>query len=306
MASTVPFTSAARQGGAAVKGGTGAGIETPVPDSSPTSSLQGQHPKASSHDNPPLFKSASLPNPTASDILIRKKMATQSTREFVIAIDPGHGGKDPGAISQDGRLKEKDLTLEIAKKLKTILETKDSSLRVVLTRSDDRHLSLEERTAVANSADADLFISIHCNADADSRSSGIETYYLSKASSKGAMKVAARENGIPLSKMSDIEATLLDLMVTSKKSESAKLATAVHDSLCQKRNAGRTAARDRGVRQAPFYVLLRAKMPAVLVECAFISNKRERGKLTSSTYLASIADKIADGATNYLKELDAQ
>jgi N-acetylmuramoyl-L-alanine amidase len=233
-------------------------------------------------------------------------MINPSAKEFVVAIDPGHGGKDPGAVSQDGCLKEKDLVLEIAKRLKTTLESKNPPLKVVLTRSDDRHLSLEDRVALANSANADLFISIHCNSAEDSSSKGIETYYLNKASSRGAMRVAARENGIPLSKMTDIEATLVDLMVTSKKSESAKLAISVHSSLSLNRKGAGTPARDRGVRQAPFYVLLGAKMPAILVECAFISNKRERGKLTSPAYLTSIAERIAEGAANYLKGLDGQ
>ena len=103
--------------------------------------------------------------------------------------------------------------------------------------------------------------------------------------------------------MSDVEATVVDLMVTSKKSESAKLAISVHSSLSRNQKGAGTLARDRGVRQAPFYVLLGAKMPAILVECAFISNKRERGKLTSPAYLASLAAKIADGAANYLRGL---
>ena len=179
----------------------------------------------------PSVISAALPPTTINDGFPAKKMVSPSAKEFVIAIDPGHGGKDPGAVSQDGCLKEKDLTLEIAKRLKTTLESKNPALKVVLTRSDDRHLSLEERIALANSANADLFISIHCNAAADSSSKGIETYYFAKASSRAAMKVAARENGIPLPKMSDVEATVVDLMVTSKKSESAKLAISVHSSL---------------------------------------------------------------------------
>ncbi len=228
-------------------------------------------------------------------------MVNPSATEVLVVIDPGHGGKDPGAVSQDGRLKEKDLTLEIAKRLKTALENKNPKLRVVLTRSNDRYLSLKERAVLANSANADIFISIHCNAAADSSSKGIETYYLNKASSRGAMKVAARENGIPLSKMSDIGATLLDLMVTSKKSESAQLAIPVHSTLSRIQKGAGPPVRDRGVHQAPFYVLLGAKMPAILVECGFISNKRESGKLTSSAYLSSIAEEIADGAANYLK-----
>ncbi len=289
-----------------VKSGPPLHIGGDAPDTTFANPLPGTSPKATGHELSPSVKSASLPSTTVNDGFTTKKKADPSAKEFVVAIDPGHGGKDPGAVSQDGCLKEKDLTLEIAKRLKTTLESKNPPLKVVLTRSDDRHLSLEDRVALANSANADLFISIHCNAAEDSSSKGIETYYLSKASSRGAMRVAARENGIPLSKMSDIEATLVDLMVTSKKSESAKLAISVHSSLSLDRKAAGTPARDRGVRQAPFYVLLGAKMPAILVECAFISNKRERGKLTSPAYVTSIAERISEGAANYLKGLDDQ
>ncbi|MGO9571424.1 MAG: N-acetylmuramoyl-L-alanine amidase family protein, partial [Desulfomonilaceae bacterium] len=178
-----------------------------APDSTFANSVPAAAPKATIHELLPSIKSASLPSATVNDGITTKKVGNSSEKEFVVAIDPGHGGKDPGAVSHDGCLKEKDLTLEIAKRLKTTLESKIPPIRVVLTRSVDRHLSLEDRVALANSANADLFISIHCNAAEDSSSKGIETYYLSKASSHGAMRVAARENGIPLSKMSDIEAT---------------------------------------------------------------------------------------------------
>jgi N-acetylmuramoyl-L-alanine amidase len=289
-----------------VKSGPPLHIGSGAPDSTLANPLPLPTPKTTGHELSSSVKSASLPSPTVNDGFTTKKIINPSAKEFVVAIDPGHGGKDPGAVSQDGCLKEKDLTLEIAKKLKTTLESRNPPLKVVLTRSDNRHLSLEDRVALANAANADLFISIHCNAAEDSGSKGIETYYLSKASSRGAMRVAARENGIPLSKMSDIEATLVDLMVTSKKSESAKLAISVHGSLSLNQKGVGTSARNRGVRQAPFYVLLGAKMPSILVECAFISNKRERRKLTNPAYVTSIADRIAEGAANYLKGLDGQ
>ncbi len=274
-------------------------LERPI-----ANSLISPHAKAIGRKLVPSISTASLLPSTINDCVAAYRNVNPSARAFVVAIDPGHGGKDPGAVSRDGRLKEKDLTLHVAMRLKAILESKYPSIKVVLTRSDDRYLSLEERTAVANSANADVFISIHCNSAADSSSTGIETYYLSKASSCGAMRVAARENAIPLSKMNDIEATLLDLMVTSKKSESAQLAISVQGSLSRNNEPGGPGERDRGVRQAPFYVLLGAKMPAILVECAFISNKRESQKLTHSAYLNSIAERIADGTVDYLKGLE--
>lgn len=225
-------------------------------------------------------------------------------RRFVMVIDPGHGGKDPGAVSSDGKLKEKDVTLAVAKRVKTRLEAKGKTtgITVSLTRSDDSFLTVSERTARANAANADLFLSIHCNAYSDASASGVETYYLSKAKSRRAMMVAARENGIPLSKMTDLEATLLDLVITSKKSESEKLAHTVHESLIETIHLSRPRM-DRGVRQAPFYVLLGVTVPAVLVECAYMSNSGESAKLANPRYLDLVAQGIARGAEEYVKGL---
>jgi N-acetylmuramoyl-L-alanine amidase len=184
-----------------------------------------------------------------------------------------------------------------------MLLSRVAGIKVEMTRADDRFLTLQERTALANSFNADLFISLHCNADSDSRSRGVETFYLSKASSPRAMRMAARENGIPLATMSDLQATLLDLMLTSKKSESDKLAKTVHSNLVKNLAKAAPRIRDRGVKRAPFYVLLGAKMPAILVECAFISNGREEKQLTSDRFLDSVAQGIATGAATYLREL---
>lgn len=225
-------------------------------------------------------------------------------RRFVVVIDPGHGGKDPGAVSSDGKLKEKDVTLTLAKRIKARLEarTRATGITVSLTRSDDSFLSVSERTASANAANGDIFISIHCNAYPDPSASGVETYFLSKARSRRAMMVAARENGIPLSRMTDLEATLVDLMVTSKKSESEKLAHTVHESLTSTIRLPRSRM-NRGVRQAPFYVLLGVTTPAVLVECAYMSNSKESALLASPHYLNLVAEGIARGAESYVKGL---
>jgi N-acetylmuramoyl-L-alanine amidase len=254
----------------------------------------------------PEVKSASLPPSTVSDASPPVVLAPRLAREFLIVLDPGHGGKDPGAVSADGSVKEKDIALEVAKRVKQRLASCNSTVRVELTRSDDRFLALEERTALANAANADLFISIHCNADTDASSKGVETFYLSKATSRRAMRVAARENGISLGKMTDVEATLLDLLLTSKKCESDNLASIVHGSLLTAMKPLIPALKDRGVKPAPFYVLLGAQMPAILVECAFISNARDRLQLTSPAFLDSVATGIAEGAVTYLGGLEAQ
>lgn len=244
-------------------------------------------------------RSASLIPPTVIDAPTTSGKKTN----FTVVIDPGHGGKDPGAVSGDGSLKEKDIALAVAGRMSDKLRSMNAGIKVLLTRDDDSHLNLQERTAFANANDADLFISIHCNSANDSTSKGIETFYLSKASSNAAMRVAARENDISMSKMSDLEATLLDLMVISKKTESAELATEVHDALGKSLREKGLNGRDRGVKQAPFYVLLGADMPAILVECAFISNGKDRDKLGSAMYLDVIAEGLAKGAFNYLNAL---
>jgi len=202
------------------------------------------------------------------------------------------------------KLKEKDVTLALAKRLKARLEarTRATGITAALTRSDDSFLTVSERTTAANTADGDIFISIHCNAYPDPSASGVETYYLSKARSKRAMMVAARENGIPLSRMTDLEATLVDLMVTSKKSESEKLAHTVHESLTSTIHLPRCRM-NRGVRQAPFYVLLGVTTPAVLVECGYMSNSKESARLASPHYLDLVAEGIARGAESYVKGL---
>jgi N-acetylmuramoyl-L-alanine amidase len=262
-----------------------------------------QGPPATPKKAPTANQVASLPPTSAIDAVAPDSKAKCPAKTFVVVIDPGHGGKDPGAVSADGSLKEKDITLDVAKRFKTALEAKKHNVRVTLTREDDRSLSLQERTAVANSSNADLFVSVHCNADVDASSKGIETFFLDKANSPRAMRVAARENGIPLSKMSDLEATLLDLMMTSKKTESTELAKTMHGAMARALERSKFSVRNRGVKQAPFYVLVGAQMPAILVECAFISSNRALRMLTSPQYLGSVADGLANGAALYLRGL---
>jgi N-acetylmuramoyl-L-alanine amidase len=223
-------------------------------------------------------------------------------QKYVVVIDPGHGGKDPGATSNDGLLKEKEITLRIANRVKELIERTGPGVSVALTRTDDIFLPVQERTALANSLNADLFVSIHCNGAEDASSRGIETYYLSKASSKKAMASAARENGIPADRMSDIDATLLDLLMDSKKSESVKLAETVHNALIGTIAGANSPGRNRGVKRAPFYVLLGAKMPAILIECGFINGK-ERESLKDPCFLDSLAEGVTGGIENYLQGL---
>ncbi|MDR2104407.1 MAG: N-acetylmuramoyl-L-alanine amidase, partial [Deferribacteraceae bacterium] len=183
-----------------------------------------------------------------------------------IVIDPGHGGKDPGC-NYSG-LKEKDIVLDIAKELRTLLQ-KDKALNVYLTREKDVYLPLEERTAIANKYKADLFISIHINAAPNKSARGIETYVLNVTNDASALEVAAFENKATTKSISDLQGILKDLMLNSKLEESLNLAYAVQKNLAATLKLSK--AQNLGVKQAPFYVLVGAQMPSILIEAGFLS-----------------------------------
>jgi N-acetylmuramoyl-L-alanine amidase len=223
--------------------------------------------------------------------------APASTTLRRIVVDAGHGGKDPGAVGPTGLL-EKDVTLKLAHELSKEL-TRQIGCEVVLTRSGDVYLPLEERTAIANKVGADLFVSLHANANKSRKPHGIETYYLNFSKNDKAAAVAARENGTSLKEVSDLELILFDLMANSKINESSRLATEIQGSLVKTISKNYSDVRDLGVRQGPFYVLLGATMPSVLVETAFISNPREEKRLASSKYRKSAASAIAAAIKTY-------
>ncbi|RMG68094.1 MAG: N-acetylmuramoyl-L-alanine amidase [Nitrospirae bacterium] len=219
----------------------------------------------------------------------------------VVVIDPGHGGHDPGAIGPTG-LKEKEVTLRIARLLKQILEER-YNLKVYLTRSDDRYLELRERTSIANRRMADLFVSIHANASPRRKTSGIETYLLNWTNDQEALRVAARENQISVEKMkqkqSELGMILASLRRESKRDESLKLAHYIQRSLVGRLNR-HYRVKNLGVKQALFYVLVDADMPSVLVEVGFISNPREERLLRSRNFRKKTAEAIASGIFRYI------
>ena len=220
------------------------------------------------------YKSKPSPYSKSNDVpsgALAKQFALGVRR---VVIDPGHGGKDPGAEGYLSDLKEKDLTLKIAKRLAKKIKD-ELNLEVVLTRTSDRYLTLEERTAIANTKNADLFLSVHANAHKNPDIYGIETFYLNLATDDDAILVAARENATSTKNISDLHSILSDLMQNAKINESSRLATFVQESLYFNLNGAYDHIRNNGVKQAPFYVLLGAQMPAVLVETSFISNPRE-------------------------------
>ncbi len=217
-----------------------------------------------------------------------------------IVIDPGHGGSDPGAPGYFKNVWEKDIVLKLAKKLAVVLRDR-LKCNVTLTRSTDKKLTLEERTAIANTKRADLFISLHCNAAKNRRLRGIETYILNLATDDQAIAVAARENATSRKNISDLEYILSDLMKHAKIEESTRLANVVQTSFVKGMKKKYDKINNLGVKQAPFYVLLGARMPSILVEASFLSNKTECKRLMTDSYQAQIAQSIADGVEKYIE-----
>jgi N-acetylmuramoyl-L-alanine amidase len=223
----------------------------------------------------------------------------------MIVLDPGHGGHDPGAVGPKN-LYEKDVVLDIALKLKKVL-MEDPFNEVFLTRERDIFIPLEERTAMANRKNADLFVSIHANASPRREARGIETYLLNWNDDEEAIRVAARENAISLKKMRAmnrqvdiVDVIKSDLIRENKRDESIKLANYIQRSLISNLDSDTKHVLNLGVKQALFYVLFGAKMPSVLVEVSFISNPEEERLLSNDAYRTEIAKGIAKGLNTYL------
>lgn len=219
-----------------------------------------------------------------------------------VVLDPGHGGRDPGAIGVGG-VREKDVTLQLATSLGKHL--REIGLRVVYTRKDDRSLSLEERTVVAESVDADLFLSLHANAAPRRSVHGVETYYLDKSHERHAMNLAARENGIASHQVNVLQQTLAKLHLEELSPHSRQLAQAVQERMVSGLPKNRRPV-DLGVKKGPFYVLFLSNMPAVLVEVGFLTNRHEAKRLRDSGYLEALAVQIAAGVERYRGEQETR
>jgi len=233
----------------------------------------------------------------------QKKMAGSLVEQLgltvrTVMIDAGHGGHDPGAMANG--LKEKDINLKMAKALGKTLEAE--GFNVVYTRTTDKFIPLEERTALANAKNADLFISVHCNSYKDESIKGLEVYYLNLASDAQAVRVAARENGVSVKKISDMQFILSDLMMNSKISESRDMASLIeqHGAMAARNFGGR----GHGAKGAFFYVLTGARMPSILVELGYITNPDEAANFRSNEYLTSLAEGITRGVLAYKKKLE--
>lgn len=218
-----------------------------------------------------------------------------------IVIDPGHGGKDYGAPGYLKGVHEKKVVLQIAKRLAQKIK-QDLGCEAILTRNGDKYLTLEERTAIANTKKADLFISIHANASRNKRASGIETYFLNLTTDDESISVAARENATSEKNISELQTILNDLMQNAKINESSRLATYVQKALYKNIKKKYSRINNKGVKRAPFYVLIGAQMPAILIETSFISNKTECSRLTDRKYQERLCDGIVNGIRRYIEE----
>ena len=261
-----------------------------------TQALQKQVPPKRKREVRRDIKKTGKPGQTIS---LAKQLGLNVNR---IVIDPGHGGKDSGCETAQ-QYKEKNITLALAKRLASRLK-KETGCEVFLTRSKDDFLSLEKRTAIANMKKADLFISLHVNAHTDPRIHGLETYFLDTATDRQAVMVAARENATSEENISDLQTILNDLMMNTKIRESNRLAHQVQKGMVGGASKRYKKIRNLGVKQAPFYVLIGAQMPAVLVEVGFLSNRTERKRLMSKSYQERLAAGICEGIKCYIESID--
>jgi N-acetylmuramoyl-L-alanine amidase len=260
---------------------------------------------------PPVAEAAAAPPVAAPSPSLRERMKSagrQTGGEVTLAeqlglkvrrvvIDAGHGGHDTGTVGPGGT-QEKNVALAVALRLGQVLT--DEGLEVLFTREDDHFVRLEDRARMANEAHGDLFISVHCNSGAESTWRGVETYSLNLTSDRYAIRLAARENTSSAKTMSDLQFILADLATRAHTDESARLAERVQHSVVSRLSAKYPKAKDRGRKEALFYVLLGAKMPAILVETGFLSNPEDEKRLATPAYQDDVARAMAAGVQDFL------
>lgn len=218
-----------------------------------------------------------------------------------IVIDAGHGGHDTGTIGPTGYM-EKDLVLDVAKRLGALLEDRLGS-EVIYTREDDVFVPLETRTGIANQKQADLFVSVHANSSRDHQARGVETYYLSFTTARDALEVAARENAVSEKSIHELQDLVKKITLHEKVDESREFAAEVQRSLYGGIARGNTGLRNRGVKKAPFIVLIGANMPSVLAEVSFVSNPQDERLLKKPEYRQRIAESLFRGIQRYTTSL---
>jgi len=250
---------------------------------------------------PPVTAAPATPSANAAGgFSIARQLGLSVSR---IVIDPGHGGHDPGVLGKG--MTEATLVLDVALRLEKLLQ-KDAGVDVVLTRRTDVYVPLEERTEIANRQSADMFLSIHANASRNEEARGVETFFLSFASSADAEAVAARENSASTRDMHQLPDLIKAITLNSKLDESRDLAGIVQESLVSNLRKSNKEVRSRGVKKAPFVVLIGAAMPSVLAEISFVSNTRELALLKTQAYRQKIAEALYAAVTKYRRALKNQ
>ena len=281
---------------------------TAAPSNKPTPKVAEATPKTED-------TSGSRPSPAASQrplpggeakVITPAKPPNAGTRSLVrslglklsrVVIDAGHGGHDTGSIGPDGYT-EKDLVLDVAERLKELVEMELGS-EVVMTRSDDTFVPLESRTAIANQQEADLFISIHANSSRIRAARGVETYFLNFTSSRESLETASRENAASERSIHELQDLVKKIMLRDKVDESRELAQHIQRAMATRKNSGT----DRGVKQAPFVVLIGANMPSILAEICFISNPQEEKFVKTPENRQAIAQSLFEGVRSYAESL---
>ncbi|MBK9168007.1 MAG: N-acetylmuramoyl-L-alanine amidase [Bryobacterales bacterium] len=252
-------------------------------------------PAATPAPTPPVATAARLPKNGNS--LIRA-LGLKLGR---VVIDPGHGGHDHGSTGKKGVV-EKELTLDLAKRVGALIEERLGA-EVVYTRSEDAFVPLEARTAMANDRKADLFLSIHANSSPYASVSGVETYYLNLTTSRAELQIAARENATSNKSIHELTDIIQKITLNDKILESREFATSVQNALYQMARKSNPKARNRGVKKAPFVVLLGATMPSVLVEIGFVSNPAEEALLAKASHRQTLAEALYQGVAKYAETL---
>ena len=275
---------------------------TPIRTTLPTAKSTRSKTSGKPNGKPDLMQPVSSPQPTrdGGSTLTR----TLGLKIGRIVIDAGHGGHDTGTIGPTG-LMEKDLCLDVALRVGRIIQQRLPGADVVYTRSDDTFIPLEERTAIANQAKADLFISIHANSSQDHGARGVETYYLNLKGSSEAMEVAARENASSQQGIHELEDMVKQIARTEKIDESKEFAQDVQGSLTLRMQKSAKTVKNRGVRKAPFVVLIGADMPSILTEISFLSNAADEQLLKKPDHRQKVAEGIYQGVASYLQSLNS-
>src|SRR6266851_4545564 len=264
--------------------------------------LKSKSAKAAASAKPELVQPSTAPLPTRDgQSTLTRALGLKISR---IVIDAGHGGHDTGTIGPTG-LREKDLCLDVALRLGKIIQQRLPGADVVYTRSDDTFVPLEERTNIANQAKADLFISIHANSSRDHAARGIETYYLNLKGSAEAMEVAARENATAQGGVHELQDLVMRIARTEKIDESKEFAEDIQDSLSKRIQKSSRPVKNRGVRKAPFVVLIGADMPSILTEISFLSNPADEQMLKKPEQRQKVAEGLYQGVVSYLESMNS-